>query len=47
MRDEAVVENGRTLKSALDFYENQKICNKTANNYPHALEFVPECVIKL
>ena len=47
MRDEAVVENGRTLKSVLDFYENQKICNKTANNYPHALEFVPECVIKL
>ena len=31
------------LKSALDFYKNQEMCNKAVDNYSHALEFVPEC----
>ena len=26
-----------------DCYENQKVCNKPVDNYPHALEFVLEC----
>ena len=34
-----------------DCHENQKICNKTLNTYPSAIQFVPEafkkCEIKL
>ena len=43
MCDKAILENGGTLKSAPDSYRNHDICNKAVDNYPHALEFVPEC----
>ena len=39
----AILENGGTLKSVPDCYKNQEICNKAVDNYPRALEFVPEC----
>ena len=26
-----------------DYYKNRKKCNKAADNYAHALEFVPDC----
>ena len=42
MCDKAILENGRTLKSVPECYKNQEICNKAIDNYPHALEFVPE-----
>ena len=35
--------NDGTLKSVPDCYKNQETCNKTVENYPHALEFFPEC----
>ena len=53
MCDKANLENGGTLKSVPDRCKNQKMCNKAIDNYPHALEFVPEgyetqkCVTKL
>ena len=28
------------LKSVLDCYKNQEMCNKAADNYPHAFVFV-------
>ena len=43
MGDKAISENGATLNSVLDCYKNQEICNKAVDNYPHVLEFVPEC----
>ena len=30
-------------KSVSDSYKNQEMCNKAVDNYPHSLEFVPEC----
>ena len=30
-------------KSYHDCYKNQEMCIKAVDNYPHALEFVPEC----
>ena len=42
MRDKAILENGGTLKSVPDCYKNQEMCNKAANNYPHALELALE-----
>ena len=42
MCDKANLENGGTLNSVLDHCKNQKMCNKAIDNYPHALEFVPE-----
>ena len=43
MCDIAILENGETLKSVLDCYKNQEMCNKAVENYSHALEFVLEC----
>ena len=43
MCDKAILENGENSKSVPDCYENQKMCNKVVDNYPRALEFVPEC----
>ena len=43
MCGKAIVENGGTLKSVLDCYKNQEMCNKAIDNCSHALEFVPEC----
>ena len=42
MYDKAILENGGTLKSVPDCYKNQETYNKAVDNYPHALEFVPE-----
>ena len=42
MYDKAILENGGTLKSVPDCYKNQETCNKAVDNYPRALEFVPE-----
>ena len=38
----AILENNRTLKCARDSYKNQERYNKVADNYPNALEFLPE-----
>ena len=38
----AILENNGTLKSVPDCYKYQEMCNKAVDNYPHALEFVPE-----
>ena len=40
------------LISVTNSFKNQEMCNKAADNYPHALEFVSDCymcdrVIKL
>ena len=43
MCDKAILENGGTLKSVPDCYKNQEMCHKALDNYPLALEFVPEC----
>ena len=43
MCDKAILENGGTLKSIPYCYKNQEMCNKAVENYPHALEFSPEC----
>ena len=43
VRDKAILENGRTLKSLPDCYKNQEMCNKAVDNYAHTLEFVPQC----
>ena len=39
MCDKAILENGGTLKSLLDCYKNQEICNKGVDYYSHVLEF--------
>ena len=44
MCEKAILENGGTLKSVPDCYKNQEMSNKAVDNYPHALEFVPECL---
>ena len=38
MCDKDISENAGTLKSVSDYCKNHEMCN-----YPHALEFVPEC----
>ena len=40
MCDKVILENGGTLKSVPNCYINQEMCNKAADSYPHALEFV-------
>ena len=43
MCDKFILENGGTLKSAPDCCKNQEMCNEGVDNYPHAIEYVPEC----
>ena len=43
MCHKAVLEGDGTLKSVHDCYKNQEMCNKAVDNYPHALEYAPEC----
>ena len=45
MNDKAILEDGETLKYVPDCYKNQEMCNKAVDNYPHALELVPEWLI--
>ena len=42
MCDSAIFKNGGTLNSVLDCNKNQEMCNKTGDNYSHALEFAPD-----
>ena len=42
MCDKPILKNGGTLKSVPDCCKNQELCNKAVDNYPHALESVPE-----
>ena len=43
MYDRVILENGETLMFVPDYYNNPKMRNKAVDNYPHALEFVPDC----
>ena len=44
MCDKAILENGWTSKSVPDCYKNiRKMRDKAVDNYPHPLEFLPEC----
>ena len=43
--DKAILESGGTLKSLPNCRENKEMCNEAVDNYPHALEFVPDCYI--
>ena len=40
--DKVLLENGN-IKPVSHCYKNQEMCSKAAGNYPHSLEFVPEC----
>ena len=43
MCDNVILENGGTLLFVRNRYKNQEMCNKTVDNYAHALESVPDC----
>ena len=43
MRDEAFLVNGGTLEPVPDQYKTQEMCNKAADNFAHALDFVSDC----
>ena len=43
MLDKAILENGRTIESVLDFSKIKQICDKAIDNYPHTLKFVFGC----
>ena len=45
MCDNAILENGGTLKSVSDCYKNQHKFDKAVDNYPHGLKFVWDCYI--
>ena len=49
MCSKAVLETGRLLESVPVCYKNCQICDKTYDNYPHALKLKKKkkCVIKL
>ena len=42
MYEKTILENGGTLKSVPDSYKNYEMYKKAVDNYPHALEFVPD-----
>ena len=42
MCDKAILENGGMLKSVHDCYKNQKMFDKTVDNYPHTVKFFPD-----
>ena len=42
MCDNAILENGGTLKSVPNCCKNTELCNKAIDSYPHALESAPE-----
>ena len=43
--DKDILENGERLKSVPDCHKTQEMCNIAVDNYPHALEFLPECIM--
>ena len=40
MYNHHILENCGTLKFVPNSYKNKKMCNKSVDNYPYALEFV-------
>ena len=40
MCDKVILENGGMIMFVCDYYKNQKMINKTVDNYALALEFV-------
>ena len=42
MCNEAILKNSGTLKSGPHCCKNQEMCNKAVDNFPNALDFVPE-----
>ena len=42
MCDKAIVENAGTLNFVLNYYKNQKMCNKAIDTYIPAIQFVPD-----
>ena len=45
MCNKAIQENGGTLDSVPDCYENQQTCDRAVENYPHALNFISDCYV--
>ena len=43
MSDKAIFKNSGPLESISDCYKNEKMCNKTVDNYVHGLEFISDC----
>ena len=43
MFDKAILGNGGALESVPGCYKIQQICDKAVDNYPHALNFLPDC----
>ena len=43
MCDEAILENGGTLKSVPNLHKSQEISNKAVDNYSHTVEVLPKC----
>ena len=41
MYDKLILENGRTWESVPDCYKGKQMCDKTVDNYLHALTFIP------
>ena len=38
-----ILENSATLMFVPDCNKNKNMCNKTVDNYLHALDFIPHC----
>ena len=45
MCNKAFLENGETEESVPDCYKIQQMCDKTVDNYPHALKYIRDCLI--
>ena len=43
MCDEAILENGGTLKSVPNLHKSQEMSNKAVDNYSHTVEVLPKC----
>ena len=43
MCGKVLLENGGTLMFVPDCHKITKMCNKSVDNYVHALEFAPDC----
>ena len=46
MHVKVILENEGTLMFVIDWYKNQKLCNKAVDNYAHALESLAIIAIK-
>ena len=43
MCDKAILENGGTLESVPDLYENKRICDEAVDTYRSTIQFVCVC----